>query len=97
VAASFSSHTKGSRDSVTPNVTSGAMTGSTARKMHAKLARRSSIIMKVLQRNLGEQRGAAIPRNRSLMTARMVPIFLRVLSRSYAVHVPTHDARSFRM
>jgi hypothetical protein len=77
VQASFSSHTKGSRDSMTPNVTSGAITGNAARKIHAKLARRSSIIMKVLQER--EPRGAGISRNRSLMTARTVPIFLRVL------------------
>jgi hypothetical protein len=64
---------------MTPSVTSGAMTGSAARKMHAMRARGSSIIMNVLQRNLREQRGAGISRNRLLMTTRMVPIFLRVL------------------
>ena len=60
VAVSYSSHTKGSRDSMTPSVTSGAMTGSAARKMHARLARGSSISMNVLQGVL--ESSAALPR-----------------------------------
>jgi hypothetical protein len=45
---------------MTPSVTSGAMTGSAARKIHAKLARGSSKIMEFLRRSLREQRGAGI-------------------------------------
>jgi hypothetical protein len=45
MAPSSSSHKKGSRDSMTPSVTSGAMTGAAACKTHAKPARGSSIIM----------------------------------------------------
>jgi hypothetical protein len=82
VSASISPHTKASSDSMTPSATSGATTGSAARKMHAKLARGSSVITMVLPRNRGSRRGSDFPK---LLTE----------DRQYGANIPEDSSENF--